>query len=145
MDSADPVMRALAKESRLEQRLRDIAQMARIGWPILNIAAIDLYKAREKKKEITRWASLHSQGKAVKAFTESKIANAWLINPQLLRPSKYITALTMTANVTADKASLARAKIRRDVECRKCHVQKETLGHILGQCVHTKKRKNRET
>lgn len=45
----------------------------------------------------------------------------------------------MRANVTADKASLARAKIRRDVECRKCHVQKETLGHILGQCAHTKK------
>jgi hypothetical protein len=39
-----------------------------------------------------------------------KIANAWLINPQLLRPSKYITALKMRDNVTADKASLARAK-----------------------------------
>jgi hypothetical protein len=31
MDSVDRVMRALAKESRLEQRLRDVAQMARMG------------------------------------------------------------------------------------------------------------------
>jgi hypothetical protein len=139
MNSADPVMRALAKESKLEQRLRDVAQMARIGWPIQNTAVIDAYKAREKKKDIASWASLQSQGKAIKSFTEDKIANAWLINPQLLRPSKYITAIKMRANVTADKASLARAKIRQDIECRKCHIQKETLGHILGQCVYTKK------
>jgi predicted nuclease of restriction endonuclease-like RecB superfamily len=75
----------------------------------------------------------------VKAFKESKIANAWLINPNLLKPSKYITALKMRANVAADKASLSRAKMRDEISCRKCHVLKETLGHILGQCVSTKK------
>ena len=113
--------------------------MARIEWPITNTLVIDNYKAREKKKEIMRWASLQSQGKSVRSFIKNKIANAWLINPQILKPSKYITALKMRANVAADKVSLARAKIKRDVECRKCHVQKETLGHILGQCIHTKR------
>jgi predicted nuclease of restriction endonuclease-like RecB superfamily len=45
----------------------------------------------------------------------------------------------MRANVAGDKAALARAKIKEDISCRKCHTQKETLGHILGQCIHTKK------
>jgi hypothetical protein len=139
MHSPDPAMRALIRESKLEQRLQDMARMARIGWPIANKGVIDQYKARQKKKEITRWASLKSQGKAVKAFESDKIANAWLMKPQILKPSKYITALKFRANVAADKVALARAKIRDDVECRKCHVQKETLGHVLGQCTYTKK------
>jgi predicted nuclease of restriction endonuclease-like RecB superfamily len=45
----------------------------------------------------------------------------------------------MRANVAGDRAALARAKIAKDIECRKCRVQKETLGHILGQCTSTKK------
>jgi hypothetical protein len=44
----------------------------------------------------------------------------------------------MRANVAADKASLYRAKKRDNVNCRKCHVQTETLGHITGQCTSTK-------
>jgi hypothetical protein len=46
----------------------------------------------------------------------------------------------MHANVAGDKAALARAKIKNDINCRKCHAQKKTLGHILGQCIHTKDR-----
>jgi hypothetical protein len=41
--------------------------------------------------------------------------------------------------VAADKVSLARAKIKEDVTCRKCRVQRETLGHILGLCTSTKR------
>jgi hypothetical protein len=44
----------------------------------------------------------------------------------------------MMAVIAGDKVALARAKIK-DVDCRRCHAQKETLGHILGQCVYTKK------
>jgi hypothetical protein len=91
----------------------------------------DQYKAREKKKVLTRWASLKSQGKAVKAFMEDDIANARLFNPKIFWPSKYVTAVKMRAKVVADKASLMKAKTKGDIACRKCHVQKETLGHIL--------------
>jgi hypothetical protein len=45
----------------------------------------------------------------------------------------------MRANVAADKASLSGAKLRDDINCRKCRVLKETLGHIIGQCASTKK------
>jgi hypothetical protein len=139
MESADPVMRAVCSESQLEARMRGIAQGARIEWPIGQLQTIDRFKAREKRKELARWASLKAQGKAVNAFKDNKISNAWLTNPDILRPSRYITALKMRANVAADKASLSRAKLKEDINCRKCHVLKETLGHILGQCASTKK------
>jgi hypothetical protein len=85
------------------------------------------------------WAQLTSQGQAVKAFVGDKIGNAWLANPTIFRPSKFITALKTRANVAGDRAALARAKIAKDIECRNCRVQKETLGHMLGQCTSTKK------
>jgi hypothetical protein len=44
----------------------------------------------------------------------------------------------MRANVAADKVSLFRAKKKDNVNCRKCHIQTETLGHIIGQCTSTK-------
>jgi hypothetical protein len=37
------------------------------------------------------------------------------------------------------KATFTRARIKGDIACRKCCTEKETLGHILGQCIHTKK------
>jgi hypothetical protein len=70
---------------------------------------------------------------------DDRISNAWLINPKVFGPSRHITALKMRANVAADKVSLSRAKMREDITCRKCRVQNETLGHIIGQCASTKK------
>jgi hypothetical protein len=139
LDSADPVMAAIARESHLERRLQGIARAARISWPITNMKALVQYQSREKKNELKKWAALKSQGKAVKAFKDDNISNAWLINPKVFRPSRYITALRMRANVAADKAALSRAKMRDDIKCRKCRVQNETLGHIIGQCASTKK------
>jgi hypothetical protein len=69
-------MRAVCAESRLEARIRGIAQGARIEWPIYRPERIDQYKAREKRMEIERLESLKSQGNGVNAFKESKIANA---------------------------------------------------------------------
>jgi hypothetical protein len=131
-------MAAIARESNLEHRLQGIARAARITWPITNIDALVQYKSREKKNELKKWASLRSQGKAVKAFQDDRISNAWLIIPKVFGPSRYTTALKMRANV-ADKVSLSRAKLRDEVNCRKCRVLKETLGHIIGQCAATKK------
>jgi hypothetical protein len=94
MDSEDPVMRAICDESQLKNRLKRIALAGRIAWPINGPEVIDRFKLREKRKEVQRWASLRSQGKAVHAFKDSKIANAWLITrahlSQVLtsRPSK---------------------------------------------------------
>jgi hypothetical protein len=138
-NNPDPVMRAIYDESGLDIKLQKIAKSARIQWPIRRLRDIEKYKSQEKKRETKQWAQLKSQGKAVHAFTENKVGNAWLTNPEILRPSKYITALKMRANIAGDRAALTRAKIKDDINCRKCHTQKETLGHILGQCIFTKK------
>jgi hypothetical protein len=77
------------------------------------------------------------QGRAVKCFKDSNIANIWIIKRKILRLSNYNTTLKMRTN----KASVVRAEGRDLVACRKCHIQKETLGHITGQCACTKKQR----
>jgi hypothetical protein len=135
----DPVMRSVFEESGLELKLKQIAQAARINWPITSPDQIDKYKKRTKENELKEWAKLNFQGKAVPAFANDKIGNYWLANSIILRPSKFITALKLRANVAGDRAALARAKVTKEIDCRKCRAQSETLGHILGQCTYTKK------
>jgi hypothetical protein len=135
----DPVMRIIFEESGLEQKLKEIAQTARINWPITSTNQIDKHKARMKEKELREWAQLKSQGKAVSAFVGDRIGNSWLASSTIFRPSKSITALKLRANVARARAALARAKITKEIDCPKCRVQKETLDHILGQCTYTKK------
>jgi hypothetical protein len=137
--NTDPMMRTVFEESKLERRLEKTAKAIRIQWPITKMEEIDKYRGIEKKQELKRWARLKSQGIAVPEFSKDKIGNSWLKNSQLLKPSNFITALKMRANVAGNKAALARAKIKDDITCSHCHAQKETLGHILGQCKYTKK------
>jgi hypothetical protein len=100
---------------------------------------IDKHKARTNEKELRQWAQLKSQGKVVSALVSDRIGNSWLASSTLFRASKLITALKLVANVAGDRAALARTKITNEIVCRKCRVQKDTLGHILGQCTYTKK------
>jgi hypothetical protein len=65
----------------------------------------------------------------VKALTEDSIGNAWLVNRKIFRQRKHVSTLKM------------RAKMNGDMSCRKCNVQKETLGRILGQCTYTKRKR----
>ena len=134
----DPVLQALAPGSGLVKRLERIARGARMTWPV-SIKEVDKYKHRAKKQELEQWASLGSQGKSVNALADDKIANAWLQDTTLLKPHRMITALKMRTNSCADRAAMSRAKLGTgDLSCRRCGSQKETLGHILGQCVSTK-------
>jgi hypothetical protein len=83
-NNPDPVMRAIYEESGLEGKLQKIARTARIQWPITRSQEIEKYKAQMKRLETQQWALLKAQGKAVPAFIENKIGNAWLINPAIL-------------------------------------------------------------
>lgn len=87
-----------------------------------------------KKQGLVTWGKLTSQGKGVKAFTNDKAGNAWLYDPGLLKPGRFITALKMRTNTTANKTVLHRAGRVGSASCRKCKSQPETLAHILGQC-----------
>jgi len=96
------------------------------------------YKTRCKKSELLRWSKLEAQGKAVQSFTGDKVGNSFLRNPMLLKPCRFITALQLRTNTAGNRTSLHRAHPQVDLKCRKCRSSLETLGHILGQCTHTK-------
>jgi hypothetical protein len=138
LESEDPVMKAITETSDFERRLKKIALAARLNWPLNGLEEIKKYKQRERKSELMRWAQLTSQGKAVSNLSGDRIANYWLSGIRIFKPSTYILALKMRTNFAGDRVSLARAKLRKDTTCRKCTVQRETLGHILGQCSSTK-------
>jgi hypothetical protein len=77
--------------------------VARLEWPLRGVEAINKYKLRDKRNEQKRWARLTSQGKAVHNLSNDKIANSWLSDPKTFKPSTYILALKMRANVAGDK------------------------------------------
>lgn len=131
--SEDIVMRALAEESGMVNRLKSLAASARINWPV-NLEILQRYKKTMKKQELASWAALVSQGKSVQSLTDDKIGNAWLYKPTLLKPCRFTTALKMRTNTTANRVAMSRAGPVADIKCRKCKAQPETLGHILGQC-----------
>lgn len=54
----------------------------------------------------------------------------------MLKPSKFMDALKLRTNTFGTKVVLNRAK-QIKTKCRKCSVQRETLGHILGMCIHS--------
>ncbi|GJQ78142.1 hypothetical protein Trydic_g15967 [Trypoxylus dichotomus] len=131
-------MQALAEDTGMVARLKRLANSVRVNWPLQSLKDIQSYKRRAKKTELAGWAELNTQGKSVQSLTDDPIGNAWLYKPQLLQPCRFITALKMRTNTTANRVVLARAGPIPDPNCRKCRTQKETQGHILGQCVYTK-------
>lgn len=138
LHSDDPAIRAICLGSGLEKRMKRLAHVAKLGWPIQSTKEVDSFKHKAKENERKQWAALPSQGKAVNAFKGDKAGNEWLYRPTLLRPSRFITALKMRTNVAANKVSLNRATKTGSILCRHCKALPETLGHILGQCTYTK-------
>jgi len=42
----------------------------------------------------------------VTAFTDDRLGNAWLYNPNLLRPSRFLTALKQRVGMTSDTVTM---------------------------------------
>ncbi|GFG36028.1 hypothetical protein Cfor_01960 [Coptotermes formosanus] len=138
LNSLDPVAQAVASATQLEGRLQRMAKCIRLQWPGLTFQQIDSHKKKQKQVELNNWKSLSSKGKGAHSFANDRLGNAWLYNPRLLKPSRFLTALRLRGCVTADKVTLNKAIPQASTKCRKCKVSQETLGHILGQCIHTK-------
>lgn len=145
----DPIMTIMWPQSGIESKTKKLAHSAHLGWPIRSLTEINKYKERQKAAgqkaagqkaaEQKAWESLSSQGKGVAAYKDDRIGNSFLYRHTLLKPTRYISALKLRANVAGNKVSISRAAKSGDVLCRQCKVQLETLGHILGQCINTKK------
>lgn len=141
INNQDPIIQALSPQSDLEIRMKKHAYAAHLGWPIKSIAEINKYKSKKRVEEQVAWESLPSQGKGVSAYKDDRVGNCWLYKPNLLKPGRYISALRLRANVAGNKVSLNRATKTGDIFCRQCKVLPETLGHILGLCIHTKEQR----
>jgi hypothetical protein len=104
----------------------------------MNFRAIEAYKRRMKADELQCWNQLQSKARGVTAFTDDKNGNAWVYNPNLLKPSRFLAALRLRGGMTSDKVPMNKVVPQPDVKCRKCKACNETLAHELGQCVYTK-------
>jgi hypothetical protein len=99
---------------------------------------IDAYKRRVKADELQSWSQLQSKGRRVTAFADDRSGIAWLYNPNLLKPSRFLTALRLRGGMTSDKVTMNKVVPQSNVKFRKYRACKETLAHVLGQCVYTK-------
>jgi hypothetical protein len=135
--SPDPALQALSVGSWMTASLRRLANSIRMNYPY-TWADLRRYTAGCRKGELERWGKQLAQAGSVKSFADDKIGNSFLYEPNLLKPCRFITALQLRTNTGGNRSSLNRAVPQESLLCRKCHVQKETLAHILGQCIHTK-------
>ncbi|CAK9796556.1 Retrovirus-related Pol polyprotein from type-2 retrotransposable element R2DM [Anthophora plagiata] len=135
MASDDIIVRNAFK--RQEGHIKKYASSIGLQWPS-NMEQIETIRKSLKRKDTDKWKNLISQGQEVSEFFSDKIGNAWLYHPELLKPSRYLDALKLRTNTFGTKVALNRAKKNLDVRCRRCGVQAETLGHILGNCIQTK-------
>jgi hypothetical protein len=139
LNSLNPLTQVLASATQLEGRMQRKAKTIRLQWPALTFQQIDNYKKNEKQQvELNNWKSLSSKGKGAHSIAHDRLGNAWLYNPRLLKPSRFLTALRLRGCVIADRVTLNKAIPQASTKCRKCKTSQETLGHILGQCIHTK-------
>jgi hypothetical protein len=99
---------------------------------------ITRYKKRQKAEQLHQWSQLPSKGKSVPSFADDVYGNCWLYQPDLLKPSRIITALRLKSGTTRDRVTLLKAVSQPSVRCRRCDAQLETWAHVLGQCTHMK-------
>jgi hypothetical protein len=138
LNTMDPVLEALFNQTGLEHRMEAIARTARLKWPNLTFKDLASYKLRLKRDELKQWSRLPSKGKSVLSFQDDKFGNCWLYKPDLLKPSRFTTALRLRSGTTGDKVTMNTIVPQNSVACRRCGAQLETLAHVLGQCSHMK-------
>jgi hypothetical protein len=103
LNTLDDTIAALLQNTRYEVRLERLAKSARIQWPITNFKQLDYFKRNQKKLQLREWGALPSKGKSVPSFENDRYGNAWLYNPTLLKPSRFLTALRMKSGTTSDR------------------------------------------
>jgi hypothetical protein len=135
LNTTDPTIQVIFTYTRLDHKLERMAKSVRLQWPISNFKYIDAYKKRQKRKN-SEWNRLRSKGKSVLSFADDRYGNAWLYDPSLLKPSRFLTALQMRSRTTGDTVTLNKGIPQTTVQCRRCRVCLETLAHVLGQCTH---------
>lgn len=136
-NSDDKVMKEVSKRTKMVNFFDKCIQRLKITRP-QSVEDCDAAKQLLKNRDTADWAKKKLQGQGVRTFEKDKTGNKWLQNPGLLSGSRYLTALRLRTNTFGTRVVLAQVNKGAPVTCRRCHSQNETLGHILGICIHTK-------
>lgn len=83
-------------------------------------------------------AHLNWQGQGVAEFSAEPAVNLWLTKHDFQKSSRVINAIKLRTNTYPTRAVMSMIRKEGPAECRHCGDGIETLGHILGKCVHTK-------
>ena len=78
------------------------------------------------------------QGEECALLRQRQVWQWMAIQPHLLKPCRFITALRMRSATTSDRVTISKAIPQSSVTCRRCNSSLETLAHIVGQCISTK-------
>lgn len=123
-----------------EEKLRILSRSLGMGekFPPSN-KTINRVKFDLKKSEHSRWREQGSQEVGVRDFRDDPVGNTWLLNGRTLPAWMFIKALQFTTNTYGTRIAIERANKTGVVHCRRCHTKLETLGHVLCECICTKK------
>lgn len=138
-NSTDPAVRVRALHgcASTTANLRRTAIQVRIQYSY-TAADVRQYKRRCVTGELAIWESLEAQGKAARSLRGDKVGNALLREPNLLKPSGFITVLLLCTNTYGNRTTINRYSTQHDLCCQGCGARLETLSHILGECVSNK-------
>jgi hypothetical protein len=75
-------------------------------WPILNFRNIEANQNRKKAEELTNCSQLQSKCRGFTSITDYRNGNAWLYNPNLLKPISFLIALKLRVGKTSDKVTM---------------------------------------
>lgn len=137
-ESRDPVMQGIRERGGVRVAAQKCAQALGSHRLPENLEQFNALKQRTREELTNEWERLGSQGQGVRTFRKDRIGNRWLGDPKLLGGSRYVDALRLRTNTFGTRVVLSRTTAGMDVRCRRCHVQPETLGHVIGSCVATK-------
>jgi len=137
MQSSDDVVRDSLANDQIQKKYSGYAAALRLAWPV-TIKQLDDYKVRLRKSYREQLSQQMAQGQGSEDFAYETISNAWLSRSDLLRSSRLIDAIKLRTNTYPTRVVMKRAHDNVNPICRACGEKDETLGHILGQCPHTK-------
>lgn len=135
--STDPAIRAIVNNERMQNTIEKYCNDTRLTKPE-TLEEVERAKMLLRNREVTSWEELQLQGQGVKDYRGDKIGNKWLMDPTLLKGSRFIDAIRLRTNTFGTRVVLSKFKPNAEITCRRCSIQAETLGHILGICIHTK-------
>lgn len=114
---SDPAVVAVSGCASTTAHLHRIAHSVRIAH-LCTERYLRQLKDLNSKTELLTWKNLVSQGKAVPALTGDRVENAFMYDPSLLKPCRFITSMQLRTNTAGNRMSLNRAIPQTDMRCR---------------------------